>query len=336
MLLSVPQIDVSPLLDPAAPAAALDQVAQEIRRALSELGFFYVKNHRVPESLVDGVLSDAAAFFKEELSFKNEIRMANAGLRWRGYFPPGGELTSGRPDRKEGIYFGEELAADHPLVKAGTPLHGPNLWPAGPRYERFRRNVLTYLEAQRKLGATLMEGIALSLKLPRAYFAERFGAHPTILFRIFNYQPHTWAREEDEWGVREHTDYGFLTILKQDDSGGLQVKSLDGAWIEAPPVPGTFVINIGDMLEYWTQGRYRATPHRVRNQGNGARLSLPFFYDPGFTSKLTRISDAALTPAVSGAPRERWDKLNIHSLPPDTTYGDFLFAKVKKVFLDLA
>jgi isopenicillin N synthase-like dioxygenase len=333
---SVPLIDVSPLLSTSPPAGALDVLAGEIRAALSSLGFFYVTGHGVPESLVADILADAARFFAEREEFKLEIAMAKAGLRWRGYFPPGGELTSGRPDRKEGIYFGEELSPDHPLVRAGTPLHGPNLWPAGERYEPFRRNVLTYLGSLRALGATLMEGIALSLGLERAYFRGRFGEDPTILFRIFNYQQHRWDEAADEWGVREHTDYGFLTILKQDESGGLQVKGPDGTWIEAPPVPGTFVINIGDMLEYWTHGRYRATPHRVRNQGKGDRLSLPFFYDPGFKSPLTRIPDSELPPPLNAGSPERWDKLNIHSLPATTTYGDFLFAKVKKVFPNLA
>jgi 2OG-Fe(II) oxygenase superfamily len=95
-------------------------------------------------------------------------------------------------------------------------------------------------------------------------------------------------------GVREHTDYGFLTILLQDQSGGLQVRSLDGEWIDAPPVDDSFVVNIGDMLELWTHGLYRATPHRVRNKGTGDRLSFPLFFDPNWQSSLAPIDPSLL------------------------------------------
>ena len=140
--------------------------------------------------------------------------------------------------------------------------------------------MLDYIAAMTVLGHILMEGIALSLGLNPSYFADRYTQDPLILFRIFNYPPDTAPLDEKpRWGVGEHTDYGVLTILKQDDSGGLEVQGRSG-WMEALPIPGTFVCNLGDMLDRMTGGWYRSTPHRVRNPTGRNRLSCPFFFDP--------------------------------------------------------
>src|SRR5262249_39824894 len=153
-------------------------------------------------------------FFAQELTTKMAIRMELGGRAWRGYFPVGNELTSGKPDLKEGIYFGTELTPDHPLVNAGTPLHGPNLFPAAD--PGFRETVWEYIAALTQVGHHLMAGIALSLGLDEGYFAERYTGEPLTLFRIFNYPPPSEPAADPQWGVGEHTDYGLLTILKQD------------------------------------------------------------------------------------------------------------------------
>ncbi|HEY0202510.1 MAG TPA: 2OG-Fe(II) oxygenase family protein [Burkholderiaceae bacterium] len=128
----------------------------------------------------------------------------------------------------------------------------------------------------------------------------------------------------------EHTDYGLLTLLLQDDVGGLQVKTR-GGWIEAPPIPGTFVINIGDMLDRMTGGLYRSTPHRVRRNTSGRdRLSFPVFFDPAFDARAQSIAGL---PAPEDDSAARWDKANIHAF--DGTYGDYLLGKVSKVFPQL-
>jgi isopenicillin N synthase-like dioxygenase len=288
-----------PIIDVSDPRAA----ATEIGRACREVGFFYAVGHGVDEDLQLRLETQSRAFFDQDLARKLAIRMSLGGRAWRGYFPLGDELTSGRPDLKEGIYFGAELPPDHPKVLAGTPLHGPNLFPAEPA--GFRETVLSYLDALTQLGHTLMAGIALSLELPASYFAERYTVDPLILFRIFNYPRVT--EPAGGWGVGEHTDYGLLTMLKQDDNGGLQVKSRSG-WIDAPPVPGSFVCNIGDMLDRLTGGRYRSTPHRVLPSLVRDRLSWPFFFDPGFDAEI----------------------------PQAGRYGDYLLAKVGKVFPELS
>src|SRR5262245_38445648 len=199
--------------------------------------------------------------------------MALGGRAWRGYFPLGGELTSGRPDQKEGLYFGAELAPDDPRVRAGTPLHGPNLWPA--EVPELRGVVLAYMAALTQLGQTLLRGFALGLDLDEAHFAQRYTADPLVLFRIFSYPPQSAAADPTLWGVGEHTDYGLLTILLQDECGGLEVRSRS-RWIAAPPLDGSFVCNIGDMLDRMTRGAFRSTAHRARNPAATDRLSFPF------------------------------------------------------------
>jgi isopenicillin N synthase-like dioxygenase len=276
-------------------------------------------------------LEDASRrFFAQDRETKMEIAMARGGRAWRGYFPVGAELTSGKADVKEGIYFGAELPPDHPRVKDGTPLHGANLFPRS--VPQLRDAVLAYMDAMTRLGHALMEGIASSLGLDASYFADHYTRDPLTLFRIFNY-PGDPALPDDEprWGVGEHTDYGLLTILKQDDTGGLQVKSR-GGWTAAPPVRGAFLCNIGDMLDRITGGQYKSTPHRVQNVTRRDRLSFPFFFDPNFDAQIKPIvlTDAAL---ATDDRADRWDHVSVHDF--EGTYGDYILVKVSKVFPQL-
>jgi isopenicillin N synthase-like dioxygenase len=225
---------------------------------------------------------------------------------------------------KEGIYFGAELGDDHPMARAGVPMHGPNLFPSN--IPGFRETALEYMAAMTELGHALMRGIALSLGLDESYFAEHYTGDPLILFRIFNYPAQSDATG---WGVGEHTDYGLLTILKQDESGGLQVKS-QSRWIEAHPIPGSFVCNIGDMLDRLTGGLYRSTPHRVRNVSVRDRLSFPFFFDPNFNAE---VEPLPLSATSIDDRDERWDQASVHKFRG--TYGDYLLGKVAKVFPQL-
>jgi polar amino acid transport system ATP-binding protein len=324
---ALPVIDVSALV---AGAPGREDVAVQIGAACRAHGFFYVTGHGIDEALVEGLEDLSRRFFSLDEAVKMQWRMALGGRAWRGYFPLGGELTSGRPDWKEGLYLGTELSDDHPLVRARTPVHGPNLF---PDIDGFRDTVLAYIDAVTKLGHRLMAGIALSLGLPETYFAERYTADPLILFRIFNYPTQSVPEGMDvHWGVGEHTDYGLLTILRQDDVGGLQVRT-PGGWIEAPPVPHSFVCNIGDMLDRMTGGIYKSTPHRVtRNTSGRDRLSFPLFFDPNFEARVQRIEGLAGADAQDDS-AVRWDRANVHAF--NGKYGDYLLAKVSKVFPQL-
>jgi isopenicillin N synthase-like dioxygenase len=318
----VPIIDVSDLVNG---APGRGTVATRLGQACRESGFFYVVGHGVDEGLQRRLRELSRELFAQDVETKMRIRMALGGRAWRGYFRVGDELTSGRPDQKEGLYFGQELAVDHPLVQAGTPLHGPNLFPEKPA--GLREAVLEYMAALTQLGHRLMAGLALSLDLEESYFADRYTGEPLTLFRIFNYPP---PPDPSLWGVGEHTDYGLLTILLQDDAGGLEVKSRS-RWVPAPPVPGSFVCNIGDMLDRMTRGVFRSTPHRVRNPAPRDRLSFPFFFDPNFFARVQPIELPGLEPPDDR--EERWDHASVHAF--EGTYGDYLLAKVGKVFPEL-
>ncbi len=222
---ALPVIDVGPLIG-GAPAAAGAAVAEQIQAACRERGFFYVTGHTVPAELLGQLTAASAEFFALPLQDKLEIAMARGGRAWRGFFPVGAELTSGQPDLKEGLYFGAELPDNDPRVLAGLPLHGRNLFPR--QVPRLRPLVLSYLDALTSLGQAVLRGVALSLGLDAGYFATGYTADPTILFRIFHYPPS--PPRADGWGVGEHTDYGLLTLLAQDDSGGLQIAAPEG-WI---------------------------------------------------------------------------------------------------------
>jgi isopenicillin N synthase-like dioxygenase len=247
-----------------------DHVAAQVDWAATEFGFFYVVGHGVESGTIESLLQLSRAFFRMGDEIKQRIHMSRGGRAWRGYFPVGGELTSGRPDLKEGLYFGEELPENDVRVRAGTPLHGRNLFPELPG---FRGAVLDYMIALTGLGHKLMSSIGRSLQ------------------------------------------------VKYGDS-----------WIEVPYVPGSLVINVGDMLERLTAGRYTSALHRVINRSRQSRISMPFFFDPAFDAVLQPIPGVGPR-VLASARRDRWDGLDLTEV--DGTYGDYLLGKVSKVFPDL-
>jgi isopenicillin N synthase-like dioxygenase len=321
----LPVIDVSPLL--AADRAGAAHAAVEIGAACRDLGFFYAVGHGIAPELLSDLAAASHRFFGLPEARKMEIAMARGGRAWRGFFPVGGELTSGKPDIKEGLYFGEELPASDPRVTAGLPLHGANLFPED--VPELKPLVLDFMRGATRSAQAIMDGVALSLGLDADYFRTAYTAQPTTLFRIFRYPPS--PPSDDGWGVGEHTDYGLLTLLAQDRLGGLQVKTSQG-WISAPPIAGALVCNLGDMLDRLTGGWYRSTPHRVRNVSGKGRLSFPFFFDPAFDAEIVPLPRAERLAADDSA--ERWDKANVHAF--SGTYGDYLLGEVAKVFPELA
>ncbi|TQV80393.1 isopenicillin N synthase family dioxygenase [Denitrobaculum tricleocarpae] len=326
---TLPVIDMAPLFTERSDGRA--EVAARIQLACRESGFFYIAGHGISPQLLENLERVSHAFFALPLERKMAIAMAKGGHAWRGFFAVGGELTSGEPDIKEGLYFGSELAATHPRVQAGWPLHGANLWPA--EVPELQELVTGYMTETTRAAAALLEGIALSLNLEAGYFRSHYTADPTVLFRIFHYPVPDKATPASAWGVGEHTDYGLLTLLAQDRHGGLQVKTPSG-WIDAPPVPGTLVCNIGDMLDRLTGGWFRSTPHRVRNVSGQGRLSFPLFFDPDFTAEMRALPKQAAQSDVGESSTVRWDGADLQAF--EGTYGDYLLGKVSKVFPELS
>ncbi|MDE1907252.1 MAG: isopenicillin N synthase family oxygenase [Rhodospirillales bacterium] len=273
---AIPVIDIGPLLGgDMAPAEAIGQ-------ACRESGFFYIKNHGIPQELINRVYESARRFFALPAEEKEKSAIEHSACH-RGWFRIGGEnLDPAKQqqagDLKEGFKIGRDLPLTHPRVQAGLPLHGPNLWPDLPGWRAVMQN---YYDRMVELGKTILGAFAVSLGLKRDYFEPWFGIPMTTLGPL-HYPPQTGRITEAQLGAGAHTDYGCLTLLHQDSSGGLQVQGLDGRWISAPPIPGTLVVNIGDMMERWTNGVFRSTPHRVINISGQERYSLPFFFDPDF------------------------------------------------------
>lgn len=319
----LPILDMTPLLEHGSEAACA-ALARDITAACRDSGFFYVVGHGVAPALFTELAAASRRFFALPPALKQEIAMARGGRAWRGWFPVGGELTGGAPDLKEGLYFGSELPAEHPRVRAGVPMHGANLFPA--QVPELRALVLRYIAAMSTVAQALLVGVARSLGLPGDYFVRHYTAEPTVLFRVFHY-PASPASADAGWGVGEHTDYGLLTLLAQDEVGGLQVKTPSG-WIDAPPIAGALVCNIGDMLDRLTGGEFRSTPHRVRNTAGRSRLSFPFFFDPDFAAEVRPLPRADRPIADDQA--ERWDRASIHLFRG--AYGDYLLTKVGRVF----
>jgi isopenicillin N synthase-like dioxygenase len=273
---SIPIIDIGGLAGDN--LSALASVARQIHDACTEIGFFYIMNHGVPAALIDRLVNEAKRFFAQPA----EVKSLTAINRYhRGFGALGDALMVGavKPDFKEFFTMGLELALDDPDVVAGEPLRGPNNWPANQA--ALRPALARYYDAMGECGARLLRAVAVSLGQTPDFFASRYDKRLQRT-TLIHYPPQPASLGDDQFGVADHTDFGCITLLWQDDTGGLEVLSRSGDWIEAPPIPGTLVVNVGDLLARWTNDRYRATRHRATNRGSRDRYSIATAYDPSF------------------------------------------------------
>ncbi len=254
------------------------ELLEDLRHAAHDVGFFYVTGHGVADQVVTDVFDAAREFFALPL----EERQAIDNLRspqFRGYTRVGYEHTGGRPDRREQLDVGVErpaldLGPDDP---AYLRLIGPNQWPAG--HPEVKDAVLAWQDEAARVSREVLRALAAALGQDDAYFDTWFDAESHNHLKVIRYPGR--GDEPSDQGVGAHKDYGFLALLLQDDLGGLQVEALDGTWLDAVPVPGAFVVNIGEMLEIATHGYLRATVHRVVSPpGQVERFSIPFFLGP--------------------------------------------------------
>jgi isopenicillin N synthase-like dioxygenase len=275
MAFTIPTIDIAGLTS--ADRANRRATAAAIGDACRSTGFFYITHHGIPDELVQNTLAQAKRFFDQPLETKLQVDIHQSTIS-RGYEGIGTQIFNegDAPDLKESYYIGVERDESDPLVQAKTPNHGPNQWPVN--LPGWRGQMETYFTAMLSLSQRLMAGLALSLNLDEDFF-EPMGNNPMALLRLLHYPPFPAEPHKNQPGCGTHTDWGAITILAQDDKGGLEICTTDGQWIEATPIPGTFVINLGDMMARWTNGLYQSTPHRVKNVPGADRYSLPFFND---------------------------------------------------------
>ncbi|MEM1199418.1 MAG: 2-oxoglutarate and iron-dependent oxygenase domain-containing protein [Pseudomonadota bacterium] len=295
---TLPVIDISPLKT--GDDQAFAHVADEISSACALSGFFYVRGHTIPDEVITTLRETSRTFFAQTDAEKRQIAINQHN---RGYLGPGEARMRGaaRTDMKEVFFWGRDLPADDPDVQAGIPLCGPNEWPQNP--PGFRDHVLTYAEAVGKTGDLLLQAFAVSLGAERHFFTTRY-ERPMLRGQLIHYPALPEDAPEDQFGVAPHSDFGCITLLLQ-KTAGLEVLAKTDEWIPAPPLPGTLVINIGDLLERWSNNRLPSTRHRVRNQSREGRYSIAMFYDPSPRAVVDPrdlgAADAAQFPPVEAA-----------------------------------
>ena len=270
----IPVVDVGDLVAGKNPEA----VAKAIHDAATRVGFFYLANHGIPEELARRAFAVSESFFALAEEQKSTIAIDTTQRGWMrtGMATMDGAATY---DLKEVFFWGFDVDIDHPDIVAGRPLMAVNKWPDDVMPE-LRTELIPYYDAVCGLGRKILSAIALGFGVPSDFFDSRYRT-PLARGQLVYYPPSDPEHEsENRYGAAAHTDFGVLTFLLQDSIGGLQVRNVAGDWIEAPPIPGTLVCNIGDLLQRWTNDRFTSTLHRVINRSGRKRHSIPIFFDP--------------------------------------------------------
>jgi isopenicillin N synthase-like dioxygenase len=288
----IPVIDFGPFVW--GDAEARRDVAGSIGEACRNIGFFYVTNHGVPWATVQRFFGLCAEVFAQPIETKRLIAIEQSSCH-RGWFSMGAEnldpaKQTGDGDLKEGIKIGQDLPLNHVYVANGVALHGPNQWPAEPAdFTPTARELIGLLT---NLGRQLMSALALALGLDERFFDDRLTL-PMCTLGPLHYPPQRGQVTEAQIGAGAHTDFGCITLLAQHEVAGLQVRNAEGTWISAPPIDGSFVVNIGDMMARWSNDVFCSTVHRVVNTSGEERYSLPFFFDPNYDADVSCLPTCA-------------------------------------------
>ena len=237
-------------------------------------------HHGIDAALIAQVFAQSSRFFSQNSTDKSALSIKHTGNN-RGYVALGEErLDSAKPgDVKEAFNIGWDLPSDHPEVVARKPFRGVNVWPDTESLPDFHTTMLAYFDACHQLGMQLHRALAHDLGVAENFFDDKLD-QPLATLRLLHYPPRPDRFEPGQIGAGEHTDYGNITLLATDDSGGLEVRTRDGQWMSPPNLPGALICNVGDCLMRWTNDMYVSTPHRVVNPVGRERYSVAFFLDP--------------------------------------------------------
>jgi isopenicillin N synthase-like dioxygenase len=262
-------------------------VGRQMLRAAEQVGFFYIANHPIPTTLIAEVFDISARFFASSQTDKQTLKV-NSGHR--GFITIGEAKMEGgtRPDLKESFIWG--------LDEPGPDGIPPNQWPA---FLPEMRTILTeFFSRGNQLGWWVLRCLAAALDIEEEAFVRSID-RPISRGSLIYYPPQPQELGDQQFGVSPHTDYGCLTLLYQDNSGGLEVRGRQGTWLQAHPIPGTFVVNVGDLMARWTNDRFLSTPHRVINRSDHARFSTGLFVDPN--------DDTIIRPVVKPGEQPHYD-----------------------------
>ena len=306
---SIPLIDVGPAFrdEP----GARERVAREVRRACESVGFFHLAGHGVPQALVDSAFAASREFHAMPLPDKVALKINENNI---GYLPVNQSMQRAstvhkatRPNYNESFFISHDRGADHPDVVARRPLRGRNQWPAG--HDAMRVAMVRYFKTMEGLGERMLPLLAQALDLPAGHFAPFFASEAHINLRFLHYPPQE-TDDEEQFGQGPHTDNSFITMLAREDVPGLAVRLPSGQWLAPPVIPGTFLVNLGNIMKRWSNDRFLSTPHGVLNDSGTDRYSIAFFYSPNIDAVIE-----CLPTCVSAGEPARY---------PSAVYGDLV------------
>jgi isopenicillin N synthase-like dioxygenase len=266
---------------------ALQQTAREIHDALTQVGFFVITGHGVPQALIDQTFAEAKRIHGLPMENKLALRLNdhNNGYMAKGRYAvwTSDVNQNDKPDLNEAFFIKRERAPDSELRLSGRRFTGPNVWPDETDLPDFRNHILQYLDAMEAFTNQLLPAVAVSLDLDPGFFLPHF-VDSQFNLRLSHYPPE--KAEANQFGIAPHTDANFMTFLAQSDVPGLQVRMRSGEWVDIPFIPGSFAVNAGDTIRRWSNGRFLSTPHRAVPPIGRHRYAIPFFLAPHLDSMI--------------------------------------------------
>ena len=276
---AIPVIDFAPAFR--GEPGGLESVAQRVRRASQDVGFFYLAGHGVPQATVDAAFAASREFHAMPLDRKMRLGLNENNI---GYLAVNQSMQRAstvhkatRPNYNESFFISHDRGPDHPDVVAGTPLRGRNQWPEG--HQSMRAAMVGYLKTLEGVGQRMLPVLARALDLPPDHFGSFFANEAHVTLRFLHYPPQD-VDDDEQFGQGPHTDNSFITLLARTDVPGLAVRLPVGEWLAPPVIPGTFLVNLGNVMKRWSNDRFLSTPHAVLNDSGTDRHSIAFFYSP--------------------------------------------------------
>jgi isopenicillin N synthase-like dioxygenase len=289
---AIPVIDFGPAFggDP----GGLEAVSAQVRRASEGVGFFYLAGHGVPTTVIDDAFAASREFHAMSPDEKNRLKIDENNIGYLGVNQSiqgaSSVYKATRPNYNESFFITHDRDPDHPDVVAGKPLRGMNHWPEG--HQRMRAAMVRYLKTLEGVGDRMLPVLARSLDMPADFFAPFFQDEAHITLRFLHYPPQE-VDDDEQFGQGPHTDNSFITILAREDVPGLAVRLPNGEWLAPPVIPGTFLVNLGNMMKRWSNDRFHSTPHGVLNDSGTDRYSIAFFYSPNVDSVIECVPTCA-------------------------------------------
>ena len=282
---AIPVIDFGPAFH--GEPGTLEVCARQVRRACEQIGFFYMAGHGVPQEIIDAAFAASREFHALPLAEKMQLKINENNI---GYLPVNQSMQRSstvhkatRPNYNESFFISHDRSADHPDVVAGKPLRGRNQWPEG--HARMRADMIRYMQALEGVGERILPVLERSLDMPAGHFAPFFANEAHLNVRFLHYPPQE-SEDDEQFGQAPHTDNSFITMLAREEVPGLAVRLPSGEWLAPPVLPGTFLVNLGNIMKRWSNDRFLSTPHGVLNDSGKDRYSIAFFYSPNPATKL--------------------------------------------------